>query len=427
MHLLGVCLTLTTLGWVGPVLAQNTSQPAKPEARAITLSEARLKAFMANPGVKALDAEFEAMEGNLIQTRAFPNPELGFAREDFGGGGAFQARAPQDILTVSQFIEIAGKRSARTEAAAHEQEAADLNRLSGRLELQAEVDRRFVRLLGAQSRLRIAAESRSTAETTSTAVAALVQAGEAAPIEELRAQSEAALALAEYQAAQRDVAVGRRALAQLWDIEEPDFDSAEGALAHDVPIPDEEAALARLATLPDLARRRAEIQRLEANDRLARSLRWPDLTLSFGQRHYTETSERAYLAAISIPLPLFDRKRGAAMEAAARLEQGRLEGRAEEMALRTAFHSAHETLSASRGEVRILRDEVLPKAEQVFEAIQEGYRRGKYGLLDLLQAQRNLSEAHLKQVDALVRLNVAKADMERLLGASVETIQGDLQ
>jgi cobalt-zinc-cadmium efflux system outer membrane protein len=305
-----------------------------------------------------------------------------------------------------------------------EKEAANQNLLAGRLDLVAEVDRRFVRLLGAQSRLRIAAESRAAAEMTTAAVTALVQAGEAAPIEELRARSEEALARVDFEAVRRERFIARRALSQLWGLEEPDFDSAEGALAEEVPIPDEESALARLKILPDLARRRAETRRLEARNRLARLFRWPDLTLSIGQRRFTETGERAYLAGVSIPLPLFNRNRGAVIEASARLDQGRLEERAEETTLRADVHSAYETLTGSASEVRILGEEIVPKAKLVHDAIQEGYRRGKYGLLDLLQTQKTLLEANLRHLDALVRLNLAKADLERLIGVPLETIEG---
>ena len=422
-----ISLLIFTFACFEPARANAAPLPADRSSRAITLAEARTKALQANPGLQALGAEVQALEGNLLQTKAFPNPEIEIAREDFGGGGVLEARAPQDTLALSQLFETGGKRSARSEAAAQEKEAANQNLLAGRLDLTAEVDRRFVTLLGAQIRLRITAESKTTAEKTTAAVAALVQAGEVAPIEELRARSEEALAQVDFEAAQRELFITRRALSQLWGLEEPDFDSAAGALAEEVPIPEEETALARLAALPDLARRRAQTQRLVAQDQLAQRLNWPDLTLSVGQRRYTETGELAYLAALTMPLPLFNRNRGAILEAASRLQQGRLEGRAEEMHLQAALHSAHETLSGSANEVRILHEDVLPKAAQVYDAVQEGYRRGKYGLLDLLQAQRNLSEANLRHLDALIRLNLAKADLERLLGAPIESIEGDRQ
>jgi len=63
----------------------------------------------------------------------------------------------------------------------------------------------------------------------------------------------------------------------------------------------------------------------------------------------------------------------------------------------------------------VLRDEVLPRASNVYEALNEGYRRGKFRLLDLLEARRTLAQTRLRYVDALVRLNIANADLRRFL------------
>ena len=75
-------------------------------------------------------------------------------------------------------------------------------------------------------------------------------------------------------------------------------------------------------------------------------------------------------------------------------------------------------------EARALRDEVLPRAAKVYEALNEGYRRGKFSVLDLLEARRTLARARLHYVDALVRLNIADADLRRLTPDDTEDTIG---
>ncbi len=81
-------------------------------------------------------------------------------------------------------------------------------------------------------------------------------------------------------------------------------------------------------------------------------------------------------------------------------------------------------LEQSAGEVQRLRDRVVPNAQQIYDALSEGYRRGKFRLLDLLEARRSVASTRLRYVDALVRLNLAKADMDRLSVADSTTTDG---
>ena len=112
------------------------------------------------------------------------------------------------------------------------------------------------------------------------------------------------------------------------------------------------------------------------------------------------------------------------MEASARLDQGLLERQAEEVRLKNALTSARLVLERANAEVRTLKGRVLPNAHKIFEALNEGYLRGKFRLLDLLEARRSLASVRLRYVDSLVRLNTAKAHLERLLATAKDLTDG---
>jgi outer membrane protein, heavy metal efflux system len=390
----------------------------------ITLSQAREMALRDNPSLRAADAQRRASEGAARQAESLLNPSLEFRREDFGDGRPYEQATPHESFSLTQTVRTAGKRSAERDAArwASLATAEDLRRQT--LDLIAEVERSFSELLGAQERVRLSAENFDTASQVASAVSAMVEAGEVSPIEQSRAGNERDLAEIDLQNAGRDVEMSRRKLARLLGQEEPRFERAEGSLATEVVIPDESAATEGLKALPDLRRWDAEAKRLESTLRFAKRSPWPDLTFSVGVRKYTQTQERTYLAGIAFPLPIFNRNSGAIVEAAALLDQGLLQHQAEELRLRSAVTSSRLVVERASAEVRTLGERVMPNAEQIFAAIEEGYRRGKFRLLDLLEARRSLAGARLRYVEALVRLNSAKADMDRLLAANPVTKDG---
>ena len=65
----------------------------------------------------------------------------------------------------------------------------------------------------------------------------------------------------------------------------------------------------------------------------------------------------------------------------------------------------------------ILRTVAVPGSQQAFEAVTEGYRLGRFGLQDVLDAQRALIGAGSQHVQALADYLAAVAEVERLIGA----------
>jgi cobalt-zinc-cadmium efflux system outer membrane protein len=415
---------LVGTGAAGPVPAQGGTQESPDEV--LTLAVARERVLAASPDLQALAAQVRAAEGAARQSRAFENPTLQAELEDFGG--TLPRDAPsQKTFSLGQNIEWFGKRSARIDAAHLEFEVATYDLERRRRDLLAEVDRRFVQVLGARERHSITEENTRTAGEVTRAVSALVEAGEVSPIEEARAQGDEAIAAIDLASARRDVDLTLRALTQLWAADPVPVQRVADQLAQNVPVPDRDAALAAVDALPDLARWHAEAARRESLDSLARKQAFPDFALSAGFRTYDGVDGHAYVAGLQIPIPLFTQYSGARSEAAALLEQARHERRGEQARVRLALISAHEALLQALEEATKLREQVLPRATAVYEALNEGYRRGKFRLLDLLEARRTLAETRLRYVDALVRLNLADADLRRFLPVDTENSIGAQQ
>jgi cobalt-zinc-cadmium efflux system outer membrane protein len=282
-----------------------------------------------------------------------------------------------------------------------------------RLDLVREVDHAFASALGAQETLRLAEENAATARAMAEAVRALAAAGEVSPIEASRAANEAALAEMDARRARTDREVAVQALAAALGLDEAGFQRVGGRLPEAGEAELSPAAPEPAAVVPDLALGEARRAAGEARVREARAARWTGPTLSAGYREYASTGEHAYVAGLSIPLPIFGGGRGAVAEAEGRLEQAQADLRGEQVRLRSAAREALHRWGQAREEAEALRSRIIPQAREVYEALHEGYLRGKFGLLDLLEARRALAEAGVREVEARVRLAHAQADVAR--------------
>jgi cobalt-zinc-cadmium efflux system outer membrane protein len=167
------------------------------------------------------------------------------------------------------------------------------------------------------------------------------------------------------------------------------------------PIPSAEQLVERIIQNPEIARWVTEIEQRQATVELEMARRIPDPTIGGGFRHARETGDNALVLEFSIPLPVFDRNQGGFLEARYRLAKAGEERRAAEAQVRTALAEAYGTLSSAFIEATGLRNDVLPGAQQAFDAESEGYRQGKFGFLDVLDAQRTLFEARGQYIEAL--------------------------
>ncbi len=392
----------------------------------ISLSEARSRALASNPELEAALSAAAAAGGALRQARAWANPEIGFDAEEVGGDQPGWDRA-EVTWTLAQRLEIFGTRGARTRAALHGRDAAALSADAARLDLLAEVDRRFAHALVAQSRIEAFEASDSLAVETVRAVAALVEAGEVSPIALDRAEAERSQVTTRLLAVRFEHVSAVRSLAQLWGSREPDFSGVRGSLDVTPRLPDRDSLHAAALELPDLRRADAEVQRAAAEAVLAGRERLPEVVVHGGLRRFNASDEFSFVGGLGLSLPLFDRRGGKRDEARARLSQARAERAAVQSRIGLARATAYDALAVALETSRSLRDESLPRAQAVHAAVQEGYRRGKFGLLDLIDARRFLLQTRLEYIDALQSVWTARADLARLASQGVTPGEGESQ
>jgi cobalt-zinc-cadmium efflux system outer membrane protein len=417
--LLAAFLTLPCLAQGGADAAPapvQTPAAGAPTPAALTLAQAIDLALERHPELAAARSEVQATEAAQLVAGARPAAVVEGELEDT------RRETRSTTLLLGQVIELGGKRQARLDAAGRGRDVALARQALRRGQLRAEVTAVFAEVLIAQERVRLAQGALALARGGSEAAQRRVLAGKVSPIEETRArvaQSGVAVELAQARGELRAALQGLQAL--LGGGQQVEAVAGEIALPAVQP---QHALLARLEQAPALRVARLDVERLGALARLERTRRVPDVTVGVGAKRNEELGRTQALVALSVPLPVADAWRGAELEALRRQDQARFETEAATLRLRADVTRAHERLQAAAAEARTLQGEVLPGAQSVFDATTKGYELGKFGFLDVLDAQRTLLLSRTQYLRAVAQAHLAAAEIERALGDDTLTDPG---
>ena len=415
-----------------PASDPNYSLSSLPEEKNdLTLRNAARIALLRNPELAAFTKEIRALKGVTLQAGLLPNPDLIIMAENAGNlqkvnntpGATIKEVEQQDTtIRINQLIELGGKRAARVKAASLGEELAGQAYETRRVELIAQVANVFTDVLAGQEQLRLAEESQQLAQRVVSTVAKRVQAGKVPPIEETKVEvafSATEIALVQ---AQRDLAAARKRLALLWGSSSPQFNKALGNLESLVDLPSFEVLTERTLTSPMALRAMKNIEQRKALLEVEQTRRIPNLTVVAGILNHSQTGGTTAVAGISIPLQIFDRNQGNLREAHERMDKAMDEQMAIELRLKTELTQAYEALSAAQNETRILRNNILPKARNAFEVTNKGYELGKFGFLEVLDAQRTLFQNQILYVRALANYQRLVNEIERLIAAPIDGV-----
>ena len=385
----------------------------------LTLREACAQALQRNPTLAALDWELRAGDARIRQANRPPNPEISLDLENLAGSGSFGGGAEREsTLQFSQLLETSGRRRARVSVAREDRAAASWEYEIQRIEVLKTTTQAFVAVLAAQRSVKLAEELARLAEDSTPVTQQRVDAGAAGAVELTRSALAVATAKMELEQARRALSIARGNLAMQWGSTVADFPEVTGDLDRVKPLPALEALRERLSETPRLARWQAERERRRARLGLAQTEARPDLTLSVGPRLAGSGEDVTFVAAGSLPLPLWHRNEGAIAEAQAQLSKTDAEMRSVEVAAAAALNESWHGVARALAEAEILRKDVLPNAEKADRQVAEGYAAGRFSQLEVLDARRALVDARKQQLQSLAEYHKAVAEVEALTAKS---------
>ena len=399
--------------------APSIGTPENPADR-ITLRDALALALRQSPELASFAWEVRARESSALQAGQAPNPVGEILFEDLGASGdvgnAGQLVGSQATVQLSQLIELGGKREARRVVAGFNRDLAAWDFEAARIDVLTRATAAFLDVLVSQQAVALAERARTLIEQVEQTVRTRVEAGVVSPIEQTKAAVALAMARIDEQRARRSLAADRITLVAFWGHSSAAFASADGDLQSTPVLPSFDTLVQHLARNPEVARWATEIAQRDAARALGSARGVPDLTLTAGYRRLSAVDSNAFVIGASMPLPFRDRNQAATQAAAQRIAQAR-EAERDALARVTArLAAAYRDLAVAHDEAAALASGVLPGARSAFAAIEEGYRLGRFGYLEVLDAQRTLIGAETQHLRAVADVQKAVVQVERLIG-----------
>ncbi|NCF46742.1 MAG: TolC family protein [Alphaproteobacteria bacterium] len=377
-----------------------------------------------NPDIKMNLASIMSAEGQALQAGLRPNPQAIMELENFGGDDDFSGVDGAELtLGVEQEIEIAGKRTYRKDVANYALAAAKQEAVSQILATLASTHQSYAGYVIAQERLKLAERRLALADKTDEAVKKRVSAAAASDIQHTKVDIEQKAAAIEKAQAIEELASAKAQLERILASGVDQINEGIGFLQTAVDVPEKEQLIKALENLPQAEMMKLKELQAQSNIELAKAYGVPNPTIGLGIRRFNETDSNAFMATLSIPIPISDRNQGNIAQARAERIVAENENRSTLLSLKEASEKVYQQLLAASQEVKSYKNDIIPSAQKAYEQASEGYNSGRFSFLELLDAQRTLYEMQEAQLDSLLKLHQAKAQADFLMNAHAHLIQ----
>jgi cobalt-zinc-cadmium efflux system outer membrane protein len=377
----------------------------------LTLADALRQAEARNPALLAEGHLERAAEARIDQAGVSPASTLELNIENVAGTGRAQGvRGIEATLQASRTFERGKKRTQRIAFARRDREVATAEFSVRRAEVIALTAQAFTAVLAARERLVLTEDPVRHAQDVLASVEGRVNAGDASPAESARARAVLAAARAELARAEADFTAARAALAATWGGKVSEVGLVAGALKVPANLPPTSTFLAALPQHPQLVLQAAIIARQKAAVELEQTRSTRDVTASSGVRFLGEDSDAALVAGVSVPFSARNQNAGNLRAARADLAGAEQRLHAIEAALRTAITAAWQEAATAHQVAATLRADALPASEEAHTIVRRAYEAGELPLIDVLDAERELTglrraifDAEFACITALVR------------------------
>ena len=395
---------------------------AEPEpAAGLSLAEARDLALARNWDQLSAQRDVTVAEARRATAREWANPTLGISSTHIntdgrgnaaGTGNRLWARTYDSVFSLSQPLEIGGKRAARRESAMAGYEGARARLADAGRTLSLAVARAYVAAALAETAAGIATDSAGQLRAEAGVASVRLKVGDIAQSELDRIEIAARQMELQAQAARATATGQRAALELLLGKDRPTGglvlrDNVESlAAAPTPPAPAPDSARADLAVAEQILRK------ADADLRLQRAQRIPDPSLLVQYEHQPPDSPHSVGVGIAFPLPLWNRNGGAIREATTVREQASLALNKIKAQIAADIAITRVAFTEARARWDDYRDNVRPRSARVRETVSLAYEKGGASLLELLETQRGDSDVRLAAAQAAADAAVAGAEWQ---------------
>jgi outer membrane protein, heavy metal efflux system len=395
-----------------------------PSSRAITLEEAVTAMLHQNPELQTLRLEAESARGQLDRARMpfVANPIL----ESFGSR---KQRLPEEGsgsvtnygVKLSQEFEVAGQRGIRIDVAQKNLARIALEIKDRERILGYEVKHAYAQTLAFKERVALFEEVVRLREDLLELTKTKYRAGDVSALKVNLAEVEASKARSDLLFVQQGYADVMLVLQGLTGggTGAGGLPSVEGQLMPDgIVVPDKETLKRTLSERPDVNAAGMEAERTRRAEELVRREAIPNP--SFGGFYNRDELKSDVGIALSVSIPLFDRKQPEKRQAKARTEQARIRQAGLGLSVEREFEQAYTNLSSSLRQLSVYKKDIIARSLENLGLLNLAFKEGKIGFFDVRLAQRDAMDLRFAYLDALLRAQQAIYAVERTIGGGLK-------
>lgn len=407
------CLAALAALAIAPCVNAQVMSPAVP----LTLDTAIDRVSRTHPDLRLLPLQQDVARARLDAAGLAPPLVFGVDLENaLGSGDSRGLDALETTVSLAGVLERGGKLDARRAVALANIDALAPQREVIRLDMMAEVARRYLAITVATGRQHIALDDIEQRRRAVDAARLRLTAGASPASTLMTAQAALAQAELDRDRALQEGRAARLSLAALWNAREVDFDVASGDPLR-LPALQEFSQLADLLErTPELALIAGEQRVRQAQLQLASSQLRGDVSWQLGVRNDRASRDSSLVGGFSVPLGSARRADPEIRAARSELEMSAVERQARALQLHATLAEAHGRYDNARLEVTRMERDVLPQLRRAEKAAETAWRAGAISYLEWAQLQAMRVEARQRQLDAAVSAQSALIEIQRLTG-----------
>ena len=398
---------------------------ASPAASTVRLSLEEAIGLFLQQNLDLLIAKYgiESSQGEQLTARLFPNPMASLGVASSPVQGRTLGNSGQISPQIQQLFELAGKRGYRIESAEFGLQSAEAGFEDAVRQLRFAVKDAYYRTQLARRRLVLAEENRDRFSRILEVNTIRFKKGYIAEVDLIRIrlqlidfQTQVIQAIQESESARSDL----RQLLRLSPVVPLELTTE---LEYQRVDPD----IVKLRTLasdhrPDVRAKRSTLSQREAELRLAKAYRIPDVTVGAGyavQGSHGPDNSNQMVFSLGVPLPLFNRNQGKIMQAEASMQAAGADLNKTLNQVENQVEVAYRNLLESRRLVEAFLVGVLDDARSTFTIAERAYDRGGATLIDLLDAARTSRMIQQNYIEALFNYQRNVIQLESAVGTDI--------
>lgn len=378
------------------------------------------KVLERNPILKAQALRIEGLRALIDQANRIPNPNINIESENFSGSqDGFDNT--ENTVTLSQTIELGGKRKARKDLAKSQADLFDSVTTLKLANLMKEIQITYSKIVLFQSLYELSKEKEAFSKKILSTIKDKIKYGGILAGEQTKAEVNLNIAIVDKQKARNILEQSKGILTSFWNGNVSEIGHLEAINDNKVARISHIQEMGK--TLPlQISLKRLDMSRNQLNNEKALAI--PNVTFSGGYRRFEGTNDDAFVLGFSIPIPIFNRNGGEITRAKNEKEANEFEYSQKKVSIRIEISNLFKAREVLYQERDLIVNNLLPDSEKALTQIRDAYKLGRVGYLDLIDSQEIYFGVKERFVRNLFELKSNEVSIKAITGEILHLYKG---